>query len=100
MCRAKHALSEIEGGAKGQVREFNRIEPSAAKPQPNQYFTTETQSSQRSEYFLIKNSLLCALSASAVTSLLIDAIRIPLEDLRKPRKFRRIAMQRSLNPQP
>jgi hypothetical protein len=29
-------------------------------------FTTETQSSQRSEYFLIKNSLLCALSASAV----------------------------------
>ena len=30
------------------------------------YFTAETQSSQRSEYFLIKNSLLCALRASAV----------------------------------
>ena len=34
------------------------------------YFTAETQSSQRSEYFVIKNSPLCALSASAVTSLL------------------------------
>ena len=33
-------------------------------------FTAETQSSQRSEYFFIKNSLLCALSASAVSSLL------------------------------
>src|SRR4030095_7255264 len=31
-------------------------------------FTTETRSSQRSEYFLIKNSLLCALGASAVQS--------------------------------
>ena len=29
-------------------------------------FTAETQSSQRSDYFLIKNSLLCVLSASAV----------------------------------
>jgi hypothetical protein len=45
-------------------------EPSAATPQPKHkpYFTTETQSSQRSEYFLIKNSLLCALGASAVKS--------------------------------
>jgi hypothetical protein len=34
------------------------------------YFTAETQSSQRSEYFLIKNSLLRALSASAVSYLL------------------------------
>jgi len=34
------------------------------------YFTTEARSSQRSEYFLIKNSLLRALSASAVSSLL------------------------------
>ena len=39
----------------------------AAEPQPKKYLTTETQSSQRSEYFLIKNSLLCALSASAVS---------------------------------
>jgi hypothetical protein len=31
----------------------------ATQPQPKQYFTTETPSSQRSEYFLIKNSLLC-----------------------------------------
>ena len=29
-------------------------------------FTTETESSQRSDYFLIKNSLLCVLGASAV----------------------------------
>ena len=34
------------------------------------YFTAEAQSSQRSEYFLIKNSLLCVLSASVVSSLL------------------------------
>ena len=34
------------------------------------YFTAETQSSQRSEYFLIKNSLLRALSASAVSYVL------------------------------
>jgi hypothetical protein len=31
-------------------------------------FTTETQSSQRLESFLIKNSLLCVLGASAVQS--------------------------------
>ena len=31
-------------------------------------FTAETRSSQRSEYFLIKNTLLGALSASAVSS--------------------------------
>ena len=36
----------------------------------NRYFTTEAQSSQSSEYFLIKNSLLRALRASAVSSLL------------------------------
>jgi len=35
----------------------------------NHYFTTEAQSSQSSEYFLIKNSLLRALRASAVRSL-------------------------------
>ena len=46
---------------------FYHKEHNAAKPQPKKYFTTETQSSQRSEYFLIKNSLLCALSASAVS---------------------------------
>jgi hypothetical protein len=34
------------------------------------YFTAETPSSQRSEYFLIKNSLLRVLRASAVSSLL------------------------------
>src|SRR5262245_17745427 len=39
----------------------------AAEPQPKKYLTTEKQSSQRSEYFLIKNSLLCALSASVVS---------------------------------
>ena len=33
-------------------------------------FTAETQSSQRSEYFLIKNSLLAGLSVSAVSSFL------------------------------
>jgi hypothetical protein len=32
------------------------------------YFTTEAQSSQSSEFFLIKNSLLRALRASAVSS--------------------------------
>ena len=35
-----------------------------------QYFTAETRSSQGPEYFLIKNSLLGALRASAVSSLL------------------------------
>jgi hypothetical protein len=34
------------------------------------YFTTEAQSSLSSKYFLIKNSLLRALRASAVNSLL------------------------------
>jgi hypothetical protein len=34
----------------------------------NRYFTTEAQSSQSSEYLLIKNSLLRALRASAVSS--------------------------------
>jgi hypothetical protein len=34
------------------------------------YFTTEARSSQSSEYFLIKNSLLRALGFSAVSSLL------------------------------
>jgi hypothetical protein len=34
------------------------------------YFTAETRSSQRSEYLLINNSLLCVLGASAVNSLL------------------------------
>src|SRR5882672_9894875 len=33
-------------------------------------FTAETRSSQRSEYLLINNSLLCVLGASAVNSLL------------------------------
>ena len=33
------------------------------------YFTAETRSSQRSEYLLINNSLLCVLDASAVNSL-------------------------------
>ena len=40
------------------------------RPRRNQsskpYFTAETRSSQRSEYFLIKTLLLCALSVSAV----------------------------------
>jgi hypothetical protein len=36
----------------------------------NPYFTTEAQSSQSSEYLLIKNFLLRALRASAVRSLL------------------------------
>ena len=34
----------------------------------NMIFTAETQSSQRSEYFVIKSSLLRVLSASAVKS--------------------------------
>ena len=54
----------------------------AAKPQPmgnrdltakgakRREFTTEAQSSQSSEYFLIKNSFFRALSASAVSCLL------------------------------
>jgi hypothetical protein len=39
-----------------------------AKPQPkkNERFTTETRSSQSSEYVLVKNFLLRVLSASAV----------------------------------
>jgi hypothetical protein len=47
------------------------------------YFTAEIQSSQRSEYFLINNSLLCALGASVVRqvhyvlSLSKDAVRSP-----------------------
>ena len=38
--------------------------------QAKQFFTAETQSSQSSEYLSIENSLLCALSVSAVSFLL------------------------------
>ena len=36
----------------------------------NRYFTTEAQSSQSSEYFIIENSLLRVLRASAVKTVL------------------------------
>jgi hypothetical protein len=37
-------------------------------PKPRKFSSIVVRSSQRSEYFFIKNSLLCALSASAVSS--------------------------------
>ena len=43
-------------------------EAATKKEMHEKRFTKETRSSQRSEYFLIKNSLLCAFSASAVSS--------------------------------
>jgi hypothetical protein len=53
------------------------------------YFIAETRSSQRSEYCLIDNSLLCALSASAVSSLLDQ----PDQDLLQPPSLARAASE-------
>jgi len=69
---------------------FNPIEPSAVKPQPKQQalpFTTETRSSQRSKYFLIKNFLLCALRASAVNSLLVRSLPFILGNITQCRQL-------------
>ena len=55
------------------------------------YFTTEAWSSQSSEYFLIKNSLLGALRASAVSSLL-DRYN-QNENLRELQKLSSIVVQ-------